>query len=130
MAISIEQMADIIIQELSSYTVEIAEGVKAAVDETSQELLENIKADAPELTGDYKKAMKIKTTSEDFYEKKKTWFVDAKSGEYRLTHLLENGHAKRGGGRTKAFPHIEKNEEKAQQAFTERVEGIVKNGGK
>lgn len=128
MAISIEQMADAIIQELSSYTVEIAEEVKAAADETAKELLDNIKADAPEDTGAYKKHMAVKTTRENDFEKVNTWYVKAPySG---LPHLLERGHAKQNGGRTKAFPHIEKNEEKAQQAFTERVEGIVKNGGK
>lgn len=126
--IDIGALADTLAKELSSYTIKIAEGVKAAADETAKELLDNIKADAPERTGAYKKRMTIKTTRENSYEKVNTWYV--KAPHYRLTHLLENEHLKRNGGYTKAYPHIEQNEEKAQQAFTERVEGIIKNGGK
>ena len=126
MDINIEQIADTIMQEISTYTVDIAEKVKAATDETAQELLENIKNDAPENTGAYKKHMTVKVTRVNAFEKVNTWYV--KSPYSGLPHLLENGHAKQNGARTRAFPHIEKNEEKALQAFIERVEGIIKNG--
>ncbi len=52
----------------------------------------------------------------------------SKRPEYRLTHLLEDGHAKRDGGRTKAMPHIQKHEQDAVQEFERRVEEVIKGG--
>ena len=128
MAISVDKLAAELANALSAYTGEIAEEVKEAVDTTAQELLDNIRADAPKRTGKYRKAMAVKTVSENTYERKKLWYV--KSPYYRLQHLLERGHALRNGGRSRAYPHIAKNEEKARVALEERVERIVKNGGK
>lgn len=39
-----------------------------------------------------------------------------------LPHLLEHGHAKRGGGRTNAFPHIAPVEKEIVEGFTKAVE--------
>lgn len=128
MGIEINKLSEIIIKELADYTKDIAEEVKEAVDETAKELLSNIKNDAPKRTGKYKKHMKIKTSYESKYEKRVTWYVSG--AYYRLPHLLERGHAKRGGGRTKAFPHIVKNEEKAEENLEKRVKKIIKNGDK
>lgn len=44
---------------------------------------------------------------------------------YQLTHLLEKGHATRNGGRTRAFPHIIPEGEKAIQDFLETLERMV-----
>lgn len=126
--IDIGELSNTIAKELSQYTVAVAESIKAAVDETGKELLANTRADAPKKKGKYKKAMAIKTVYEGQFEKRLRWYV--KSPHYRLSHLLEKGHAKRGGGRVRAYPHIEKNEEIAKNNFSERVEGVIKNGGK
>ena len=126
--ISIGDIENTIAKELSQYTLEVAEGVKEAADETGKELLNNTRADAPVKEGKYKKAMAIKTVYEGQFEKRIRWYV--KKPHYRKAHLLEKGHAKRGGGRVRAYPHIEKNEEIAKKNFSKRVEGVIKNGGK
>ena len=44
---------------------------------------------------------------------------------YQLAHLLENGHALRGGGRTRAFPHIAPVAEKAEQTLLENIKNMI-----
>lgn len=126
--IKIDDLAKAISDTLSDYTEEVAEGVKGAVDETVEELVESTKRDAPKRSGRYKKAIASKVRYEDNFEKRATWYV--KKPYHAITHLLEKGHAKRNGGRVKAFPHIAKNEEKAKVAFEERVKEVIRNAGK
>lgn len=126
--IQIGELAETIARNLTAYSKEVAEGVKEAVDETADELLNNTRADAPEESGKYKKAMRIKTAYESATEKRKVWYVAAP--RHTLAHLLEDPHKTRSGGTTRAFPHIRKNAEKATKDFTQRVEEVIKNNGR
>ena len=80
--------------------------------------------DSPVKTGRYKKGWKVKTEYEDAFKKSCRVY---NSKRPQLTHLLEFGHAKRGGGRTKAYPHIKKNEQKAQADLPKRIEEAIKH---
>ena len=71
--------------------------------------------------------MALKQAFESNYEKRVTWYV--KSPHYRLSHLLEIGHAKRGGGRVRAYPHIAKNEALAKSHLEARIKEVIENAG-
>ena len=119
---------DELLKELINYTGNVADGVKKLADATMKEFVEDTKADAPENTGDYRKAITSTTLSETRYSKTKVWYV--KSPHYAVAHLLEDGHAKQNGGRVEARPHIRKNAEKAIKKFEEGAEELIKNAGR
>lgn len=70
--------------------------------------------------GRYIKKFRVQKEQIGLHRRKATWYVDAP--EYRLTHLLENGHLTRGGtSRTKEIKHIEHGQEIAEQVIDERA---------
>lgn len=114
---------------LNNFTDEIIEAQKKAVDTVANEVNETIKEHISfkQHTGKYVKAFRLKTTENTALNKKKVWYVAAP--QYRLSHLLEKGHAVRGGGRTRAFPHIQYGEEIAETRMMELSEEAVRNAG-
>jgi hypothetical protein len=45
---------------------------------------------------------------------------------YQIAHLLEHGHAKRGGGRVAARPHIASAEQRGSEKLVEAIESKLK----
>ncbi|KEI01568.1 HK97 gp10 family phage protein [Clostridium botulinum] len=125
----INDLAAEITEELGKYSREVTDGVKKAVDTTAKEVNEEIKSHITfkKHTGEYVKAFRIKTSYEDKYNKRKTWYVA--NGQHRLTHLLEKGHALRNGGRAEAFEHIKYGEELAKRRMEELVREAIENDG-
>lgn len=115
---------------LSEFSDNVVAGEKAAVDQVAGEVNDTIKEHITfrQHSGKYLKAFRLKTTEETAVGKVKTWYV--KGPEYRLTHLLENGHALRQGGRTQAFPHIKYGDELAQERMMELSKEAIDNAGR
>ena len=119
----IDQMAHVIMEGLQDYADLATEDMKAAVKKAGNKAISDVQAGAPVMTGKYKKSWAVKTTKENANAMEVT--VDSRN-RYQLAHLLEFGHAKRGGGRTRAFPHIAPAEEAAAELLEREVEAALK----
>lgn len=119
MAIKIGSIANEIAKQLVTYTNEVTDGLEKVKEEVSKDTVKHLKGlNHPKLTGDYAKGWRVKRVGSALIIHNKT--------DYQLTHLLEKGHAKRGGGRVNAIPHIGPAEEKAIEDYVSKVEKVIK----
>ena len=116
--VAIDKMASAIMDGLTEYADLATDELKAAVRKAGTNVKKGIKANAPKKSGAYSKSWTVKTTKETSNSLELTVCSPKK---YQLAHLLEFGHAKRGGGRTKAQPHIKPAEESAIQELENTI---------
>lgn len=119
----VDEMAHVIMEGLQEYADLATEDMKAAVKKAGRKAKSDVQNGAPADTGKYKKSWTVKTTKENANVMEVT--VHSKN-RYQLAHLLEFGHAKRGGGRARAFPHIAPAEEAAAELLEREVEAALK----
>lgn len=117
--IRIDELADEIMDGLMEYEGLAAETVKGAVKKAGNTVKKEIQNNAPKDTGKYAKSFKVTKRKETANTLEVT--VHSKD-KYQLAHLLEKGHAKRGGGRVAAQPHIAPAEEKGIRVLREEIE--------
>ena len=116
--INVDSLASEVIKRLNEYQGITDEIVSEAVKEVTKEAVSDLKSSSPKRTGYYAKSWKSgpkkvkKGTA-------KTVYSDAP--HYRLTHLLENGHASRNGGRVNAITHIEPAEQNAMEELERKI---------
>ena len=113
---------------LNEYSFDIQEGIDKEAQNISQQVVNDLKATTNTYkvrTGKYNKGWRVNT-------KKGRGVINCmvhNATNWQLTHLLENGHTTRNGGRTKAFVHIRPVEEKYVAEYEANVEKIINNGG-
>ena len=117
--IPVDKLASEVMEGLEEYAELTADVLKKEIQEAGKLARRQISQTAPRKTGRYAKSWAVKKISETSNSLEVT--VHSKN-RYMLTHLLENGHAKRGGGRVAASPHIAPAEEAAVQALERNIE--------
>ena len=118
---SIDNLAEEVTKGLQEYSELADDEMKKAVRKTATSVKKEISANAPHDTGTYAKSWtssKVKETSHNLQ------MTVHSRNRYRLAHLLEKGHAKRGGGRVQGRPHIapaEKNGEELLETLIRKA---------
>ena len=102
-SIAIDEMAGTIEKELIEYRELAADELKTAVKKAGRTAKSDIAKSAPVRTGAYAKSWRMKVTEESAVGIGVTVYSPS---HYMLAHLLENGHAKRNGGRVAGERHI------------------------
>lgn len=115
MGISIDKLAGTVMDGLKEYAGAVAEDLKQAAKKTAEDCAKELRSTSPTATGKYRKGWKVKKAFESGTSAR---YTVHNATAYQLTHLLEKGHAKRGGGRVAAIPHIALAEEKAIEQMT------------
>lgn len=114
----ISQLAAGIMTELNRYAHTVSEDVDKLAKKIADEGAFRLGVVSPVLTGDYRTGWKVSRV-------KSKWVVHNRT-DYQLTHLLEHGHAKVGGGRVAAKPHIAAVEQSMIEDFLMGVEELVR----
>lgn len=127
--IAIDELAKTIMAEMQAFAGACTEDIREAQKEAGRQGIKEIKSKAPMRTGGYAKTWKATTTEKN--GNVQTILYAGKKGSttgWAIAHLLEFGHAKQNGGRTRAFEHIKPGEDKAAEVFEAELKRRVENG--
>lgn len=126
--ISVDQLGDAINRELTVYNSRIVDGIKKEARKSMTQLVKDTKATAPvgNRKKHYRDSIKSKKISENERSVAYLWYVDG--SDYRLSHLLENGHALRNGGRVEGSHFIKRASDPILLRYLQAVEEVIKNG--
>ncbi len=123
--VTIDSLAVAVMEGLTEYADLATDDMKVAVRKAGNTVRNEIKETAPKNTGAYAKSWSVKTERET---SSSLHLIVHSRNRYQLAHLLEFGHAKRGGGRVAAQPHIAPAEEKGVGELEKSIERSLSHG--
>lgn len=126
--VSIDGLSKAIAKELETYDRSVNEGIRKAVDKSMRQLVQETKGTAPvgHRHKHYRDSITSKVTNTSLRAYEKTWYV--KGSDYRLSHLLNNGHMLRNGDRYPGTGFITKASVSVLHDFEEAIKEVCANG--
>lgn len=125
--ISIDQLDGAITAQLETFASSVRKGVKTAVDGAMDEMVKDTKSTAQVRTGTYRRHITSKVGDDSLVRYSKIWCV--RKPEYRSTHLLNNGHTTRNGGRYAGNQHVTNAANRAFETFQRKLEEAINDAG-
>ena len=125
--VSISEFEKEMIDVLEKYKGQAREAVAEVLPQVGKETVKDLREKSPKNKGDYARGWKYQMDPRR-KNKNNSQMVVYNKDHYRLTHLLEKGHAKVNGGRVEGQPHIapaaEEAEKKALEMIKSKIERI------
>lgn len=117
--VTIDEMAQTIMDGLLEYADLATDEMKKCVKDAGNTVKKEIKKGAPVDSGRYRDSWTVTKQKENSASLE---LVIHSKTRYQLAHLLEHGHAKRGGGRVAGKEHIAPAEELGEKELLENIE--------
>lgn len=123
MKISLDGLEQAISNELKIYADEVKEALEESQGEIAKEGVKTLKRTSPK--GKSKKKYSTGWATKKETERTGTTTIIYNKNKPGLTHLLEKGHAKRGGGRVAGIEHIAPVEAEIIKKYEEAIKKAV-----
>jgi hypothetical protein len=117
--VTIDEMAQAVMDGLIEYADLASDEMKKCVRAAGTTVKKEIQKNAPVDTGKYRDSWTVTKQKEN--SSSLELVVHSKT-RYQLAHLLEHGHAKRGGGRIAGKVHIAPAEELGERELVQNIE--------
>ncbi|MBD5504089.1 MAG: hypothetical protein HDR09_20070 [Lachnospiraceae bacterium] len=118
-----KELSELLIEWADNEEKEFVKAIDEAAEACNQTAQQYLSEGHGINTGNYRQHFAIDKQWQARHHYAAEWHVEAP--EYRLTHLLENGHLTRDGtSRTKPVKHIKYGQQAAEQVLDERIAGL------